>query len=173
MAAMPADAGNVMTRARAIGFICPQLAARLTMPTPRTAPMRMCVEETGRPNKEAAITMPTVRSKSTVLSCNSVKNLPRRRQQPRQSVQLRSGHVVRAGTHRVGKLAPVVLAANGPHRGIAPTSVWPADRSHIFQQMLIGRGHLTCRFPVRAAYDVVGGGQTSGQREVGCEMVVA
>ncbi|HCD3683989.1 TPA: hypothetical protein NBO64_001089 [Corynebacterium striatum] len=43
-----------------------------------------------------------MRSKSTVLSCNSVKNLPRRRQQPRQSVQLRSGHVVRAGTHRVG-----------------------------------------------------------------------
>ena len=53
---MTAAAGRVMTHAKAIGFIRFQLAALLTMPTPSTAPMRMWVEETGRPKIDEPIT---------------------------------------------------------------------------------------------------------------------
>ena len=42
-------AGSVIAHARAIGFIKSQFAWRLTRPTPSTAPIRMCVLETGIP----------------------------------------------------------------------------------------------------------------------------
>src|SRR5699024_10374107 len=65
-APMPAAAGSVMIQARKIGRISFQFAARLTIPTPSTAPIRMWVEETGRPSTEA--------SSTTVAAASSAAN---------------------------------------------------------------------------------------------------
>src|SRR5699024_4666945 len=65
-APMPAEAGSVMIQARKIGRTSFQFAARLTIPTPSTAPIRMWVEETGRPSTDA--------SSTTVAAASSAAN---------------------------------------------------------------------------------------------------
>lgn len=151
MAAMPADAGNVMTRARAIGFICPPVGGAVNNADAQDG----TDEDVRRGNWQAQQGSGHNHADSAqqvyrvVVQLGEESTAAPAAAAPERTAPLRSRSTRRHASR--GKLAPVVLAANGPHRGIAPTSVWPADRSHIFQQMVIGRGHLTCRFPVRAA----------------------
>lgn len=73
-----ADAGRVIIHASTIGFIKFQLVCLFTIPMPKTAPIRICVELTGSPNMDAVIT--TLAADSSALNpeagCILVKLVP-------------------------------------------------------------------------------------------------
>ena len=62
-AAEPPAIGSVITHASTIGLTIFQLASRFRIPMPSTAPMRMCVDDTGIPS--------FVASRITVLAASS------------------------------------------------------------------------------------------------------
>ena len=68
----------MITQASAIGFIRFQFVARLTMPTPSTAPIRMWVLDTGRPSTLAPMTTAAADSSAEKpdAGCISVRLVP-------------------------------------------------------------------------------------------------